>query len=166
MRPLIAKPLLLAVPGQSAGYATGWFADPPGLWTNSEQIDLIWTWNGVQDCTTLNNMWRSVPAYVLGWSNYYAYINPDQYCALRVCRPDGCNPDPQYLGWSGGRLYSEWRNFVFPACYGIEVDAFYSPIALRGKNDGSMIASMSWSLTGPSCINLLTPNFRLVRTWN
>lgn len=147
---------LAAEPGTSSGYSRGWFTDPIAIWVNSEQVDLSWIWTSPLSCAYLYSWSRSVPASFVGWFNVFNYTYPTQICTGQI------------LPFSSARAetLSNWQNNVFPACLGSPANAYYNTISVSGDNYGTLHGNMSWNLTGPACINLLTPNFQLVRTYN
>jgi hypothetical protein len=142
----------------SAGYATGYVTDPVGIWTSSEQANLNWAWGG-PNCATLVQIWRTVPASFAGWNNTYHILSyPIDACDL-------------YNNYTGGELWSNWENYVFPYCgqpyYFGSVDATYQPLSVSGTGLGVLNGEFSWQITGPLiCVSLLNGNFQLVRTWN
>jgi len=140
----------------SAGYTVAFVTDPVGIWTSSEQINLNWFWGGI-NCATLVQIWRTVPFVFAGWYNEYNILDYPQ---------NACDINNNY---TGGYLWSDWYNYVFPGC-GINfgtVDATYQPVAIFGDGMGTLTGNLAWQVTGPSvCIGLLTFNFQVVRTWN
>jgi hypothetical protein len=146
-----------ASPGISSGYAQGWFTDPPGFWVNSEQVNISWIWTSPFSCAYLYSYSRSVPASFPGWLNASNVTYPIWNCVPTYPFP---------FSQMGASTISHWQNNVFPLCLGTPVHAWYNPITAYGDQYGNLVGNMSWSLSGPYCINLLSPNFQLVRTYN
>lgn len=145
-----------ASPGLSSAYAVGWWTDPVEIWVHSEQVDISWTWTSPFACAYLNSYSRSVPAQFLGWSNVINYTYPIFTCS------GGILPQSEV----GAATASHWKNSVFPACLGGTVNVYYNPIRATGDNRGTLRGNMSWSISGPACQYLLSPNFQIVRTYN
>lgn len=156
------EPVLAAHPGTSSGYAQGYFTDPPGIWVNSEQVNLSWNWYGINNCAFLYSLYETVPARFLGWGKDYGFLFPQWSCAPFI-------PGyPLYSSRVGGVEYAGWSNGIFPGCWGGVARTFYSPLSASGDNLGRLYGNFSWTITGPGtlCINLLRANFQLVRTFN
>jgi hypothetical protein len=160
--PQAAANAALATYTTSAGYATGWFSDPIGLWVNSEQVDVAWSWASLFYCALPYSLSVSVPAYVNdGWTQTMNSLYPSWICTY-----------PSYaasLSW-GGSEFAIWQNPYWPPCYAQNAAAvaWYYPLSAEGDNTGQLLGNFTWYLSGPGfgCINLLTPGFNLVRTYN
>ena len=150
-----------ASPGTSSGYAQGWVTDPVGLWVNSEQINVSWNWSGVpQTCASLYSYSEGVPASFAGWYKVYQSIYPITDCVS----------DPTtgvFYTEAGAGGYVNWQDDSWPGCSS-SANSYYWPIYAEGDNFGNLYGNYAWELTGNGvgCINLLTPNFQLNRTYN
>jgi len=75
------------------------------------------------------------------------------------------SPSYQPLFFATLTANAVFKNSVFPLCLGGTVTATYINASVIGYYQGSVGASGSWTLVGPvSCIYLLTPSYRVVRT--
>jgi hypothetical protein len=62
---------------------------------------------------------------------------------------------------------TSFANSIFPACLGGTVTVSYNTAAVIGYFNGQVAASGSWTVYGPvTCIDLLTPIYRVVQTLN
>ncbi len=133
---------------QSAGYQTSWFVDPVGIVVNSVYTQTTWWWYAPDTCVVpqsaqYQRTWFSPSGWSLGYENW---ING------ATC------------SYTASYATNIFVNNGFPLCFGGTVYAYYWPAAVWGGWDGTLTGQFAWSLTGPSCINLLTPQFQLVRT--
>jgi hypothetical protein len=150
-----------ASPGTSSGYAQGWVTDPVKIWVNSEQINISWKWSGVpQTCASLYSYSEGVPASFAGWYKVYQDVYPITECVY------DSTTDVFYTE-AGGGAYVDWQDNSWPGCT-TAANSYYWPIYAVGDNFGNLSGDYAWELTGsgPGCINLLTPNFQLIRTYN
>ncbi|MCC6394007.1 MAG: hypothetical protein IT167_25645 [Bryobacterales bacterium] len=145
-----ASVLLDGPPGftQSAGYQNSWFVDPIGIVVNSVYTQTTWWWYAPDTCIIpqsgqYQRTWFSLSGWSLGYENW---ING------AAC------------GYTTSYATDTFINNGFPACLGGTVYAYYWPSAVWGQWDGTLTGQFAWSLSGPACINLLTPQFQLVRT--
>jgi hypothetical protein len=149
-------------PGTSSGYVNGYFTDPPGIWVNSEQVNLSWNWFGLSSCAFIYSLYERVPTYFFGWGKDFGYLFPQWTCL------------PYFPGYPifssrvGGIEYAGWSNGIFPGCAGGIARTYYLPLSVSGDNQGRLYGNFAWTITGPGplCINLLRANFQLIRTYN
>lgn len=146
-------------PEHSCGYSQGWYTDPVGIWVNSEQVNVCWNWYGIFSCAFPSSISAGVPASFPGWNQTMNSLYPTWYCAPAP---------PVFASEYGGSEYAVWTNSVFPGCLGATATAYYYPLAATGNNNGYLVGNFAWALTGPGplCIDMLTPHFQLVRTYN
>jgi hypothetical protein len=113
---------------------------------------------------------------------------PPDFVPLQVVWPQVYTYDRGWFaptGWSldaeswqphiGGGTYASsyaqiyFSNYGFPACSGgpmgiIPIYTDFNPTAVYGDNWGNLIGWFHWNMGGHPCIDLLAPNFDLVRT--
>lgn len=133
---------------QAAGYENSWFVDPVGIVVNSVYTQTTWWWYAPDTCVVpqsgqYQRNWFSPSGWSLGYENW---INGA-----------ACPYTTSYAT-------DTFVNNGFPACLGGTVYAYYWPSAVWGQWDGTLTGQFAWSLSGPWCINLLTPQFQLVKT--
>lgn len=149
-------------PGTSSGYMQGYYYDPVGIWVNSEQVNISWIWtNSPIGCAALYSYSTGVPSSFPGWYTVSLSRYTINYCAANP--PYGFTTTAE-----GAGLYANWQDNSWPGCLGSPANAYYDPIYAYGNNSGSLYGDFSWVLTGPGvgCIDLLTPSYNLVRTYN
>jgi hypothetical protein len=145
----------------SAGYARGWFTDPPGFHVNAQQNEIGWDWWGQYAPAYLYNYLTWVPELCCYWYQN-AFVSWPTYYANQF--PSW--PIPTWDSAVGASAYAAWENDLFVGCLGYPTDAYYAPITVEGTNLGVLRGNFSWALYGAPCIYLLTPNFQVVRTYN
>ncbi len=133
---------------QAAGRQDAWFVDPVGAVVNSVFVQTTWWWYAPGTCVLIQSgqysrSWLSLSGWSLSYENW---INSST-----------CSYTTSYAT-------DTFVNNGFPACLGGTVYAYYAPAAVWGQWDGVLTGQFAWSLVGPACINLLTPQVQLRRT--
>jgi hypothetical protein len=149
-------------PGTSSGYMQGYYTDPVGIWVNSEQTNISWIWTGSPiGCSSIYSYSDGVPSSFPGW-----YMVSKLPYVISYCQAD---PTTGFTTTASGYgLYVNWEDDSFPGCLGSPANAYYEPIYAYGDNYGTLYGNFAWALTGPGagCIDLLTPHYNLIRTYN
>lgn len=134
----------------SAGYLRSWFVDPVGIVVNEVVTATRWWWLAPGTCVD-----QQSSSYHRDWFEHSGWsLVSESWMAEASCVA------------ASSQAVVTFFNAEFPLCPREPVYAFYAPTAVWGTWDGQLLGQFAWDLTGPTCIRLLTPQFRLVRTLN